>query len=158
MIEGQMASGVAGHRARSVLVRRVGPVVGSCVLVASFGSTPDARPGSAAEAEAATTLVRELGVRARWRLDAMPPPASSTSRACMRHTTRVRWLPMSVLRFARSRSTSCVRQLRRYADRGTAAPRSRPRPRRTCPTTRGHHHPRRRRSPGPSPGDFFRGM
>ena len=37
---------------------------------------------------------------------AIPPAASSANRACMRHTSRVRWLPMSMFRLASSRSTS----------------------------------------------------
>lgn len=57
--EGQMASGLAWQGARSVLVRRVGLVVGSCVLVVGCGSTPDAQAGSPADAEALTTLVLE---------------------------------------------------------------------------------------------------
>jgi hypothetical protein len=57
--EGQLVSGVGWHGARSVLVWRVILVVGACVLAAGCGSTPDARPGSAAEAEAPTTLFLE---------------------------------------------------------------------------------------------------
>jgi hypothetical protein len=62
---------------------------------------------------------------------AIPPPASSASSACMRHTSRVRWLPMSVLRLARRRSAlRCGRPRRVGAALGSEGQRSRPRARR----------------------------